>query len=287
MSHTSQNQQKAQPVVAKPKWKDLGPRLASAFFMLAITILMVWLGGIWFALMVAAVFAWVMREWEKMITMAPLSTFGYVLMTLVAIIPIVTVSYGAAAGAIAALFGLVVAFFGASTGRYWRIGGFAFFALVIVAIMVIRGANVWGFFACIFLGTTVWMTDTGAFFSGRFFGGAKLSPEISPAKTWSGAIGGLFAGSVAGLVIWIVSTPSPWWIGLVIAIAVSISGQLGDLTESAIKRHFQVKDTGGAIPGHGGLLDRLDSLTFGALLVFLIGAFHADPFTVANGLMLW
>jgi phosphatidate cytidylyltransferase len=86
------------------------------------------------------------------------------------------------------------------------------------------------------------MTDTGAFFAGRQFGGAKLNPEISPAKTWSGAIGGLITGSLAGLVVWVVATPSPWWIGVAIAATVSIAGQFGDLGESAIKRHFRIKD---------------------------------------------
>ncbi|HHS82992.1 MAG TPA: CDP-archaeol synthase, partial [Devosia sp.] len=141
--------------------------------------------------------------------------------------------------------------------------------------------------ACFFLGTTIWMTDTGAFFIGRQLGGAKLNPDISPAKTWSGALGGLFTGTLAGLVIWIIATPSPVWIGLVIAAAVSIAGQLGDLTESAIKRNFQIKDTSDVIPGHGGLMDRLDSLTFGALLVFAIGAVHLNLYWVAAGLMLW
>ncbi len=271
----------------KRKWKDLGPRLVSAFFMLSVTIFMVWLGSIWFALMVAVAFAWVLREWQKMVSMAPVTPFGYVLMALIALVPLATVINGADAGALTALAGFVIALFGPAKGRAWRAGGFAFFALVIVALIVIRGTNIWGFAACFFLGTTVWMTDTGAFFTGRVFGGAKLSPGISPAKTWSGAIGGLFAGSLSGMIVWIIATPSPWWIGLSIAIGVSLFGQLGDLTESAIKRRFRIKDSGASIPGHGGLMDRLDSLTFGALLAFIIGALHIDPYTVANGLMLW
>lgn len=287
MNDAPLNAQAAPSKPAKRKWKDLGPRLISAFFMLAVTIFVVWAGGVWFAVLVAAAFAWVMREWMKMITRQALDTFGIVLMVLIAIIPLASAIVGIGGGALAALLGLVVAFFGGAQNRVWRAGGFAFFSIVIISLVAIRGVSINGFIACFFLGTTVWMTDTGAFFSGRFFGGAKLSPEISPAKTWSGAIGGLVVGSLAGTLVWVVATPSPWWIGLLIAVSVSFVGQIGDLSESAIKRHFHIKDSGGSIPGHGGLMDRLDSLTFGALLVFFVGAIHANPQFIANGLLLW
>ena len=82
-------------------------------------------------------------------------------------------------------------------------------------------------------------------------------------------------------------TDSPWWIGLVLSAAISILGQLGDLGESAIKRHFRIKDSGDIIPGHGGLMDRLDSLTFGVLLVLVVGAAHAGYGAVAQGLLYW
>ena len=287
MNDRSLDAQAAPSKSAKRKWKDLGPRLISAFFMLAVTIFVVWAGGVWFAILVAAAFAWVMREWMKMITRQPLDIFGIVLMVLIAVISLTSAVVGIGGGAIAALLGLVIVLLGGARNRAWRAGGFAFFSIVVISLVAIRGDTINGFIACFFLGTTIWMTDTGAFFSGRLFGGAKLSPEISPAKTWSGAIGGLVVGSLAGTLVWIVATPSPWWIGLAVAVAVSLIGQMGDLSESAIKRHFRIKDSGGSIPGHGGLMDRLDSLTFGALLVFFVGAIHASPQLVANGLLLW
>ena len=82
-------------------------------------------------------------------------------------------------------------------------------------------------------------------------------------------------------------TDSPWWIGLVLSAVISVLGQLGDLSESAVKRHFRVKDSGDIIPGHGGLMDRLDSLTFGILLVLVIGTLHAGFGSVAQGLLYW
>jgi phosphatidate cytidylyltransferase len=123
---------------------------------------------------------------------------------------------------------------------------------------------------------------------GRQIGGEKLAPDISPGKTWSGAIGGLAIGALAGLVLWLIVVPaSPWWIGLLIAVATSILGQVGDLLESAIKRRFRVKDSGDIIPGHGGLMDRLDSTTFGALFLFSVGALHLGTGAVAQGFLGW
>jgi phosphatidate cytidylyltransferase len=131
------------------------------------------------------------------------------------------------------------------------------------------------------------MTDSAAFFTGRQIGGEKLAPDISPSKTWSGALGGLALGTGAGLLVWTLVTDSPWWIGVVLSAAISILGQLGDLGESAVKRHFRIKDSGDIIPGHGGLMDRLDSLTFGILLVLLIGATRGGIDFVAPGLLYW
>ncbi len=268
-------------------WSDLGPRLISAFFLLVVTILMVWAGGIWFALLVSLVFAGMLREWETMITARPVSVLGMVLMGLLASVAFIALFFGMWWGLAAGLAGALVAFVGAPEHRVWRLWGHLLFATVVVGLIEIRGTGSPGFAACFFVGASVWMTDTGAFFSGRLLRGAKLSPDISPAKTWSGAIGGLIIGSLSGLLVWVLVTPSPWWIGLLIAAFISVSGQIGDLAESAVKRHFRVKDSGDAIPGHGGLMDRLDSLTFGTLLVFAIGLAKLGPGSVAAGLLFW
>ncbi len=271
----------------KKNWKDLGPRLASAGVLLAVTILVVWLGDIWFALLLSLVFAGIFREWEVMISTSPLNSRGYVLVGLMALVPLGVATVGIWAGGVLVLAGIGVAGTGGRELFIWRAGGLAFFSLVIVALVLIRGSALIGFAACFFLGASVWMTDTGALFTGRIFGGAKLNTDISPAKTWSGAVGGLVVGTLSGLLVWIVVTPSPWWIGLVLAALVSLSGQIGDLSESAVKRRFAIKDTSDLIPGHGGLLDRLDSLTFGALMVLAIGVFNFGLDGVAKGLLIW
>ncbi len=134
----------------------------------------------------------------------------------------------------------------------------------------------------------IWATDIGAYFTGKQVGGEKLAPDISPSKTWSGAIGGFALGTLAGLIVWLWVVPnSPWWIGLLLASATSIMGQVGDLSESAIKRRFRIKDSGDIIPGHGGLMDRLDSLTFGTIFLFLVGWLHGGFDAVAAGILFW
>ena len=110
-----------------------------------------------------------------------------------------------------------------------------------------------------------WMGDTGAYFAGRAFGKHKLFERISPKKTWEGAIGGLvFSVAFGGLVKFLALPEVPWVHALVVAALIDIAGVLGDLVESMFKRSFGVKDSGRIMPGHGGILDRIDSLLFSA-----------------------
>lgn len=109
----------------------------------------------------------------------------------------------------------------------------------------------------------IWATDTGAYFTGRFFGKRKLWPKISPNKTVEGALGGIVLACIVGLIFQLLYPfDKPIAIIFIVTIAVSVFGQIGDLVESAFKRHFDVKDSGNILPGHGGILDRFDSLMF-------------------------
>lgn len=115
----------------------------------------------------------------------------------------------------------------------------------------------------IFALLVVWTTDSGAYFTGRRFGKNKLWPEISPNKTIEGFIGGIVIAVIAVIIMQLISPFDVSWVVLIlIAIVSSIFGQMGDLVESAIKRHYDVKDSGNILPGHGGILDRFDSLLF-------------------------
>jgi len=278
------SQQSARP---RRNWADVGPRLASASVLIFIVVTTLYLGSFFFSGIVGAVYAGAYREWETMVSRAPLTPGGMALIALVAISGLVFPLLGALGliGSIA--IACVIAMFMGRELVGWRIGGLILFGALILSTVLMRGETSAGIWAGVYLGTVVWMTDSAAFFTGRQIGGEKLAPGISPSKTWSGALGGLALGSIAGLIVWTLITDSPWWIGLLLSMGISILGQLGDLCESAVKRHFRIKDSGDIIPGHGGLMDRLDSLTFGVLLVVIVGAAHGGFGAVAQGLLYW
>lgn len=143
------------------------------------------------------------------------------------------------------------------------------------AALIWLRAGTYGLGNVLFLLALVWATDIGAYLVGRAFGGPRLAPRISPGKTWAGAVGGLAFAASAGIAAAAISSTAivP---AIAVALGLSIIAQTGDLAESAMKRRFGVKDSGRLIPGHGGLLDRLDSTLAvalaGALLAFLRGA---------------
>jgi phosphatidate cytidylyltransferase len=115
----------------------------------------------------------------------------------------------------------------------------------------------------------VWGFDAAAFFTGRYFGRHKLAPRISPSKTWEGVIGGLVLSILAGLLLTVKPLGIPWYLAIVLGILLGIAAVLGDLAESLIKRQTHVKDSGQIMPGHGGMLDRMDSLIFAVIVVYL------------------
>jgi phosphatidate cytidylyltransferase len=170
-------------------------------------------------------------------------------------------------------------------------GGIALGALyagaMLAAPLVIRADATLGFIAMIFLFAGVWATDVAAYFAGRLIGGPKLCPAISPNKTWSGALAGALAGTVAGVAVAVFGGINPIAPIVIVSLLLSVAAQLGDLFESALKRHFGVKDASHAIPGHGGLMDRLDGFIAAALAAALIGLTRGGIDGAAGGFLLW
>lgn len=115
----------------------------------------------------------------------------------------------------------------------------------------------------------VWGFDAAAFFAGRYFGRHKLAPKISPAKTWEGACGGLLLSITAALLFTVQPLGVPWYLAIILGILLGAAAVLGDLAESLIKRQTHVKDSGQIMPGHGGMLDRIDSLLFAVIVVYM------------------
>jgi phosphatidate cytidylyltransferase len=277
--------------LARRSWADLGPRLASAAVLLAVAAAALYLGGYVFAATVGAVFAGCYREWERMVTLRPLTPTGMVLIGCVAVSGLLYPALGAWSLAPVAGGALIAAAAPLDT-RWWRALGVLFYGGITYVTLAMRGEGIAqfdaGLLAGVFVGLVTWVTDSGAYFAGRQVGGEKLAPDISPGKTWSGAVGGLLAGTLAGLVFWLAIIPqSPWWIGLALSAGMSLVGQAGDLTESAVKRRFRIKDSGDMIPGHGGLMDRLDSFSFAVLFLFIVGALHRGLDSAAAGFLYW
>lgn len=159
---------------------------------------------------------------------------------------------------------------GAFTTWAWTIAGILYVGWLLSYLVALRGLDAgrnWVFFA-LFI---TWASDTTAFFIGRRFGRHKLAPNISPGKTWEGTIGGIVGAIIMSILFF---TPTPfhlpvvYWQAIGLSILVSIFGQLGDLVESLIKRNMGVKDSGKLMPGHGGILDRLDSIIFASIVVY-------------------
>jgi phosphatidate cytidylyltransferase len=127
-----------------------------------------------------------------------------------------------------------------------------------------------GLLTVLWLMMMVWACDTGAYFAGRTIGGPKLLPSVSPKKTWAGLIGGMVAAALVGAAMAAWSGLADPVILAAVSAAVAAFSQVGDLSESAFKRHFGVKDSGDVIPGHGGVLDRVDGLLFAIIIVVAI-----------------
>jgi phosphatidate cytidylyltransferase len=163
-------------------------------------------------------------------------------------------------------------------------GGYAFAALI--ASVALRLDPVWGFAALMFVMLIVWVTDIGGYFAGRGIGGPKLWPRVSPKKTWAGAIGGFAASLVvaAGFAACGLGKILPM---LLLGAVLSVASQLGDLFESAVKRRFGVKDSSHIIPGHGGLLDRLDGFVAAVVVAAIFGLLRGGADGVGRGLMVW
>jgi len=172
--------------------------------------------------------------------------------------------------------------------RGWVAGGVPYAAAIGVAPIALRSdsGGESGVVAMVFLFAIVWSTDIAAYFVGRLVGGPKLLPRISPKKTWSGALGGLGAAVLAAIVLAKLVGLAPFALAGIAAVLSCLS-QAGDLFESLVKRKFGVKDSSHLIPGHGGLMDRLDGFVFVAAAAAVVGILRGGLEAPAQGLLMW
>ncbi len=170
--------------------------------------------------------------------------------------------------------------------RNWAAAGFFYAGAAQVASVLVRLDSAKGFLALMFVLLIVWVTDIGGYFAGRGIGGPKLWPRVSPKKTWAGAIGG-FVASLAvacGFAAFDLGKAGPL---LLLGAVLSVVSQCGDLFEFAVKRRFGVKDSSHIIPGHGGLMDRLDGFVAAVVVAAIFGLLRGGADGVGRGLMVW
>jgi phosphatidate cytidylyltransferase len=269
---------------AVPSAGDLRKRVASSVVMAVLAIGTVVVGGWAFVLFwtaAAIIIAW---EWMSIVAgddKLPLAVAVAVLLAAAAAAGSgrILLTFGAlAAGALA-----VAAL--AHERRGWSGTGVLYAGVLVLAPTLLReGAH--GAAAMFFLFAVVWVTDILGYFVGRTVGGPLLALRISPKKTWAGAVGGALGAVVAGVVFAALTGYSVVGSALT-AFVLSLVSQSGDLIESAIKRRFGVKDASHVIPGHGGLMDRLDGFIAAAGVAVLIGILRAGSGGAAQGLLLW
>ena len=254
------------PPSAQGKPGAITQRIVSAAIMLPLAAAAVWAGGWVFALLISVAAALMYMEWQALCGEKGKLAYGLAAMcgaaTLVSVLP------GPWAVVVAGVsIGIAV---GTGGHRAFRVAGFAYIVLACISLVWLRRLDPSGLEAVVWLGAVVVMTDTCAYFTGKTVGGPKLAPKISPKKTWSGLLGGM-AGAAAASGAVGVFTNSPYIIALVIIGAIFAAiAQLGDLLVSRAKRAFGVKDSGNLIPGHGGVLDRLDGFLSASLALAVL-----------------
>jgi phosphatidate cytidylyltransferase len=264
---------------------DLPKRVASSVVMVVLAIATAAIGGWTFVLFWAAVAVGVYWEWTSMVAgdaKLPLVVAGAALLLAAA-----AAGSGHLDGAVAAVAaGAVAVALLAGQRRAWSAGGVLYAGVLALAPAVLRRDPQMGSAAVFFLFAVVWATDILGYFIGRMVGGPRLAVRISPKKTWAGAVGGAAAAVAAGVGFALLAGYAMLG-SAATALVLSIVSQGGDLLESAVKRRFGVKDASHVIPGHGGLMDRLDGFLAAAGVAALIGIVRGGPDAAAHGLLLW
>lgn len=247
----------------RARFGDLPERLASAFVLAPIALVCLWVGGVSWAALVALAGIGVAAEWVRIASFRPAALPGLVLPVLVAAASLATAAgFALPALALLVLATAALAITGRprAPGRLWLAGGMIYVGLAGMAAAWLRLGAGAGRGNLLFVLAIVWASDTGAYLVGRFVGGPKLVPRISPSKTWAGMVGGIAFAIAAGLLVAKLFAAGATLGGIAVSIALAAASQGGDLLESAFKRRFGVKHSSRLIPGHGGLLDRLDGV---------------------------
>lgn len=279
---------------------ELARRIASGVVLIIVALVATWSGGLIAVAAFLILSLFVLVEWERL---TGAKSQGRLIsgIAIVAVGAFIAHYFDpvAAMGLGTALLFLALGSSLLESPRRWSFTGMAYATWLVVSLVSLRGHDNGGLSAILFVFAAVWTTDIAAYFGGRAMGGPKLMPKISPNKTWSGAITGMFAAVLVclGYLVWAdghVAQHAPTRtdfsavaFAALLAAFLSATAQAGDLFESGLKRKFGVKDSGSILPGHGGFMDRVDGLVFASTAAFLIGLAHKGEGTVAQGLLTW
>ncbi len=276
--------------VKPANWSDLGTRTLSALILIPAAIACAWFGGLWFKGFVLLLAGLIAHEWVSIVH--PKNVAQYVLHVASALCStLLPDMYGpqiALLGilGLALISGLMVRF-GNAVSSKWSYLGICYVGFPALAFTLLRNDPDLGFAAILWIFLIVWAADILAYFAGRILGGPKLAPMISPKKTWAG-----LAGAVAGSTLVSSIFAYAFHLNGVLTLAIlagclAVVEQAGDLFESSLKRFHGVKDSGALIPGHGGVIDRVDGLIAVAVVAALIGLLHGQGVSTARGLLQW
>lgn len=267
---------------------NLALRVVSSLVLAPLAVAAAYIGGaifVVFWLLAALVVLW---EWQTLVCghdRNSVLTVGAA--ALVGAAAVLIVGWFGIAVALVGLGGFGIAALASHARRGWCVAGLIYAAAILIAPVVLRRDTASGFAAILFLFVIVWLTDIVAYFAGRAVGGPKLMPCVSPKKTWSGAVGGTLAGVAGGVLLARQFGTAEIVAVAMVALVLSVASQAGDLFESMVKRRFNAKDASQLIPGHGGLMDRLDGFVAAAAAGALIGLLHGGVHAPARGLMVW
>ncbi|MBL0848708.1 MAG: CDP-archaeol synthase [Candidatus Liberibacter ctenarytainae] len=263
--------------------QELKQRVVTGFLIACVFVLASCIGGVLFCLLVLAMGLCIYYEWSNITNSFAISFGEKILGSLV----FCFVSYMTIVGflkeavILLVLYAAVDLFFSIVKKRsLWNFLGILYSGLPAIAMVSLRGDGVKGFMAIIFVLSVVWSTDVFAYFIGRCVGGPKIAPRISPGKTWSGSIGGFFCSIIVGVSILSYFLSGGLQSAIVLSTIISISCQLGDLFESFVKRCFCVKQSGWFLPGHGGIMDRVDGLVFACLIISIFNIQGIEIFSL-------
>ncbi|WP_257165053.1 phosphatidate cytidylyltransferase [Bradyrhizobium sp. SRS-191] len=271
--------------------KKAGPsnlvmRIAAALVLVPLALGAAYAGGVFWTALVTVVAVGLYLEWLMVIgeiRTASVGTAGAMAIATAGI----CAAFGLIDFAVVVLaLGLVAVAALAAGRRLWVAAGFVYAAGAELASVLVRFDQQQGWHALVLVLLVVWASDIGGYVAGRSIGGPKLAPRISPNKTWAGAIGG-FVASLVAAAGWSLAGAGGVLAMLAVAAVLSVVSQLGDLAESAVKRHFGVKDSSHIIPGHGGLLDRLDGYVAAIVFAAIVGLLRGGLDGVGRGLLVW